>query len=98
MTMKVFAVVCVLTALVASSVGDVSSIASGPYQSAGWRPAVGLATPQQPQSNVEVTRENVQYVGQVQSVVPVTTAAYATPNNVYLPPQQQDSQRLQVNM
>lgn len=94
--MKVFAVVCTLYALVATSFGDVSSIAQAPYQSAGWRPSVGLAAPQQQPTNVEVSEQNVQFVGQVRSVVPVATASIAAPNNAYLPPPQ-ESQRVQVS-
>lgn len=104
--MKVFIVGSVFIALLQITWADVSAFASAPYQSAGWRPAVSFTLPQQQSTfnnnnnNIEVTKENIQFLGQVQSVVPIATAsasAYATPNTVYLPPQQQQAQKLQVN-
>lgn len=77
---------------------DVSPInggGTGPYQSSGWKPSSGPALvygpPASSPSEVEISKENIQFAGQIQSVVPA-----AAPNNAYLSPPSSAAKQSQI--
>lgn len=75
--------------------GDVS-LNNGGYQASGWKPSgPALKLPSEygppPQTEVEVSKENIQFAGQVVSVAPA-------PNNAYLPPTTESQRTSQVGI